>query len=154
MAEEGRRRKRRKDNEDNKEDEIRQQTKIFRGRRQRRRRRERRMVQLKPIDATKGGHSPKVVASPPIRAKLWNAETNASSSPSHLLLPYWTQKPRVGANGIKSACASEMQAKDGPRTLHSKDNGKSWHPLGSYAVRHEDSHRKAPEIDRLLEGAI
>ena len=112
------------------------------------------ILKEKERDATKGGHSPKVVASPPIRAKLWNAETNASSSPSHLLLPYWTQKPRVGANGIKSACASEMQAKDGPRTLHSKDNGKSWHPLGSHAVRHEDSHRKAPEIDRLLEGAI
>jgi len=112
------------------------------------------ILKEKEKDPTKGGNSPKVVASPPIRTKLGGAEKNATSASSHLLLPYWTQKPRVGANGIKSACASEMNAKDGPRTLHSKDNGKSWHPLGTRAVRHEDAHRKAPEIDRLLEGAI
>ena len=112
------------------------------------------ILKEKEKDPTKGGNSPKVVASPPIRTQLGGAEKNATSASSHLLLPYWTQKPRVGANGIKSACASEMNAKDGPRTLHSKDNGKSWHPLGTRAVRHEDAHRKAPEIDRLLEGAI
>ena len=118
------------------------------------------ILKEKEKETTKGGHSPKVVANPPIRARLdvtlaptRGGEKNATIQP-RLLLPYWTQKPRVGANGIKSACASEMHAKDGPRMLYSRDDGKSWHPLGGNAVRHADAHRKAPEIDRLLEGAV
>ena len=118
------------------------------------------ILKEKEKETTKGGHSPKVVANPPIRARLGvtlaptrGGEKNTTIQP-HLLLPYWTQKPRVGANGIKSACASEMHAKDGPRMLYSRDDGKSWHSLGGNAVRHADAHRKAPEIDRLLEGAV
>ena len=65
------------------------------------------ILKEKEKETTKGGHSPKVVANPPIRARLGvtlaptrGGEKNATIQP-RLLLPYWTQKTRVGANGIK-----------------------------------------------------
>jgi hypothetical protein len=134
------------------------------------------ILKEKEKDAKRGGYAPKVIANPPIRVPsssssslLFSSNSSSGSTikeeesnnnkkkkkkrTSMIVLPYWTQKPRVGANGIVSLCSSEMRARDASRALYSKDDGKSWLPLGD-AIKHEDAHRKAPEIDRLLEGAV